>query len=126
MALLMRPVGMGRVSGLGDAATAGQAKPAAMWSADRRLPPLLAARDVCAGEAILLRLWALLAVRSCAAAAAVGERACLVGNLPPDCGLLLELISSGMSSSAEPLQQLSSAHFTSSRPSSWGMAWGFI
>jgi len=87
MALLMRPVGMGRVSGLGDAATAGQAKPAAMWSADRRLPPLLAAGDVRAGEAILLRLWALLAVRSCAAAA-VGERACLVGNLPPDCGLL--------------------------------------
>lgn len=28
MALLIRPVGMGRVSGFGDAATAGHAKPA--------------------------------------------------------------------------------------------------
>lgn len=59
-ALLIRPVGMGRVSGLGDAATAGHAKPAGAFSADRRLPPLLAARGMCVGEAAtLLRLFAL-------------------------------------------------------------------
>lgn len=47
-ALLIRPVGMGRASGLGDAATTGQAKPAmrgaGAWSADRRLPDAPAAR----------------------------------------------------------------------------------
>jgi hypothetical protein len=91
-ALLMRPVGMGRLSGLGDAATAGQAKPAALvWSADRRLPPELATRGICAGDVALLRL--LLALRSAAAAvAALGERACLAGNLPPYWGRLLEWV----------------------------------
>jgi hypothetical protein len=61
IALLIRPVGMGRASGLGEAATAGHANPALVWSADRRLPPLLAARGICVGDvAILLRLLALL------------------------------------------------------------------
>lgn len=61
IALLIRPVGMGRASGLGEAATAGHANPALVWSADRRLPPLPAARGICVGDvAILLRLLALL------------------------------------------------------------------